>query len=96
MCCIRISVQLYSAKILTPFHHMALSIARCVPHITGAESLCTVISSSRSSAEEAVFAFYFKILFVPSHPLQNVYMSTSMKRLFIDARPSNIRPFMDR
>ncbi|GFT55187.1 RNase H domain-containing protein [Trichonephila clavipes] len=40
-------------------------------------------------------AYYFKILSVPSHPLQNVYMSTSMKRLY-DARPSNIRPFMDR
>ncbi|GFT03265.1 RNase H domain-containing protein, partial [Trichonephila clavipes] len=39
-------------------------------------------------------AYYFKILSVPSHPLQNVYMSTSMKRH--DARPSNIRPFMDR
>ncbi|GFV11228.1 RNase H domain-containing protein [Trichonephila clavipes] len=32
---------------------------------------------------------------MPSHPLLNVYMSTSMKRLY-DARPSNIRPFMDR
>ncbi|GFV31357.1 RNase H domain-containing protein [Trichonephila clavipes] len=40
-------------------------------------------------------AYYFKILSVPSHPLQLVYMSTSMKRLY-DARPSNIRPFMDR
>ncbi|GFX25481.1 RNase H domain-containing protein [Trichonephila clavipes] len=40
-------------------------------------------------------AYYFKILSVPSHPLQNVYMSTSMKRLY-DARPSNIRPLMDR
>ncbi|GFT08775.1 RNase H domain-containing protein [Trichonephila clavipes] len=40
-------------------------------------------------------AYYFKILSVPSHPLQNVYMSTSMKRLY-DARPSNIRQFMDR
>ncbi|GFT58158.1 RNase H domain-containing protein [Trichonephila clavipes] len=40
-------------------------------------------------------AYYTKILSVPSHPLQNVYMSTSMKRLY-DARPSNIRPFMDR
>ncbi|GFX25549.1 putative RNA-directed DNA polymerase from transposon X-element [Trichonephila clavipes] len=40
-------------------------------------------------------AYYFKILSVPSHPLQNVYMSTSMKRLY-DARPSNILPFMDR
>ncbi|GFU88379.1 RNase H domain-containing protein [Trichonephila clavipes] len=40
-------------------------------------------------------AYYFKILSVPSHPVQNVYMSTSMKRLY-DARPSNIRPFMDR
>ncbi|GFX25576.1 RNase H domain-containing protein [Trichonephila clavipes] len=40
-------------------------------------------------------AYYFKILSVPSHPLQNVYMSTSMKRLY-DARPSDIRPFMDR
>ncbi|GFW77481.1 RNase H domain-containing protein [Trichonephila clavipes] len=40
-------------------------------------------------------AYYFKILSVPSHPLQNVYMITSMKRLY-DTRPSNIRPFMDR
>ncbi|GFT76737.1 RNase H domain-containing protein [Trichonephila clavipes] len=40
-------------------------------------------------------AFYFKILSVPSHPLKNVYMSTSMKRLY-DARPSNIPPFSDR
>ncbi|GFW07141.1 RNase H domain-containing protein [Trichonephila clavipes] len=40
-------------------------------------------------------AYYSKILSVPSHPLQNVYMITSMKRLY-DARPSNIRPFMDR
>ncbi|GFV39573.1 RNase H domain-containing protein [Trichonephila clavipes] len=40
-------------------------------------------------------AYYFKILSMPSHPLQHVYMITSMKRLY-DARPSNIRPFMDR
>ncbi|GFV23514.1 RNase H domain-containing protein [Trichonephila clavipes] len=40
-------------------------------------------------------AYYFKILSVPSQPLQNVYMITSMKRLY-DARPSNIRSFMDR
>ncbi|GFT97974.1 RNase H domain-containing protein [Trichonephila clavipes] len=33
-------------------------------------------------------AYYFKILSVPSHPLQNVYMSTSMKRLY-DARPKS-------
>ncbi|GFU13070.1 RNase H domain-containing protein [Trichonephila clavipes] len=37
---------------------------------------------------------YFKILSVPSHPLQNVYTSTSMKRLY-DAWPSNIRLFVD-
>ncbi|GFW75352.1 RNase H domain-containing protein [Trichonephila clavipes] len=40
-------------------------------------------------------AYCFKILSVPSHPLQNVYMNTSMKRLY-GARPSNIQPFMDR
>ncbi|GFV53293.1 RNase H domain-containing protein [Trichonephila clavipes] len=40
-------------------------------------------------------AYYFKIFFVPSHPLQNVYMFASIKRLY-DARPSNIRPFMDK
>ncbi|GFX38223.1 RNase H domain-containing protein [Trichonephila clavipes] len=39
-------------------------------------------------------AYYFKILSMPSHPLKNVYMSTSMKKLY-DARPSNIRSFMD-
>ncbi|GFU13642.1 RNase H domain-containing protein [Trichonephila clavipes] len=40
-------------------------------------------------------AYYFKILSVPSHTLQNVYMSISMEIIY-DARPSNIRPFMDR
>ncbi|GFX83313.1 RNase H domain-containing protein [Trichonephila clavipes] len=35
-------------------------------------------------------AYYFKILSVPSHPLQNVYISISMKRLY------DARPFMDR
>ncbi|GFU59102.1 RNase H domain-containing protein [Trichonephila clavipes] len=51
---------------------------------TTSNSLSISAASSSSTA-----------LSMPSHPLQNVYMSTSMKRLY-DARPSNIRPFIDR
>ncbi|GFU46916.1 probable RNA-directed DNA polymerase from transposon X-element [Trichonephila clavipes] len=84
---------------LDPVHHMALRICSGAFRTSPVQSLSmlTVISFlSRSSTEEAILLrFYFKILSVPSHPLQNVYMSISMKRLY-DARPSNIRPFMDR
>ncbi|GFV24356.1 uncharacterized protein TNCV_198981 [Trichonephila clavipes] len=82
---------------LDPVHHMALRICSgAFSHITGAESLCLVISFPLDLRRRKLsLAYYFKILSVPSHPLQNVYMSTSMKRLY-DARPSNIRPFMDR
>ncbi|GFT42987.1 RNase H domain-containing protein [Trichonephila clavipes] len=40
-------------------------------------------------------AYYFKILSVPSHPLKNLYLSTSMKRLY-DSWPCSIRLFTDR
>ncbi|GFX81680.1 RNase H domain-containing protein [Trichonephila clavipes] len=47
------------------------------------------------TGRELSLAYYLKILSVPSHPLQNVYMIISMKRIY-DARPCNIRTFMDR
>ncbi|GFV38632.1 putative RNA-directed DNA polymerase from transposon X-element [Trichonephila clavipes] len=96
MCCIRISVRLYSEK-LDPVHHMALRICSGAFRTSPVQSLyvnCHQLPLDLRRRKLSL-AFYFKILSVPSHPLQNVYMSTSMKRIY-DARPSNIRPFMDR
>ncbi|GFU40278.1 hypothetical protein TNCV_3265471 [Trichonephila clavipes] len=84
MCCIRDQRATLLCKNLTPVHHMAPeNPLGAFPHHRCRVSMLTVISP-RSSTEEAVLAFTFKILSVP-HILQNVYMSTSMKR-FCDAR----------
>ncbi|GFV89075.1 probable RNA-directed DNA polymerase from transposon X-element [Trichonephila clavipes] len=82
---------------LDPVHHMALRICSGAFRTSPVQSLyvnCHQLPLDLRRRKLSL-AFYFKILSVPSHPLQNVYMSTSMKRLY-DARPSNIRPFMDR
>ncbi|GFV64260.1 RNase H domain-containing protein [Trichonephila clavipes] len=82
---------------LDPVHHMALRICSGAFRTSPVQSLyvnCHQLPLDFRRRKLSL-AFYFKILSVPSHPLQNVYMSTSMKRLY-DARPSNIRPFMDR
>ncbi|GFW55897.1 probable RNA-directed DNA polymerase from transposon X-element [Trichonephila clavipes] len=82
---------------LDPVHHMALRICPGAFRTSPVQSLyvnCHQLPLDLRWRKLSL-AFYFKILSVPSHPLQNVYMSTSMKRLY-DARPSNIRPFMDR
>ncbi|GFX06656.1 probable RNA-directed DNA polymerase from transposon X-element [Trichonephila clavipes] len=82
---------------LDPVHHMALRICSGAFRTSPVQSLyvnCHQLNLDLRR-RKLFLAFYFKILSVPSHPLQNVYMSTSMKRLY-DARPSNIRPFMDR
>ncbi|GFV18645.1 RNase H domain-containing protein [Trichonephila clavipes] len=84
-------------KKLDPVHHMALRICSGAFRTSPVQSLyvnCHQLPLDLRRRKLSL-AFYFKILSVPSHPLQNVYMSTSMKRLY-DARPSNIRPFMDR
>ncbi|GFY31911.1 RNase H domain-containing protein [Trichonephila clavipes] len=84
-------------KKLDPVHHMALRICSGTFRTSPVQSLyvnCHQLPLDLRRRKLSL-AFYFKILSVPSHPLQNVYMSTSMKRLY-DARPSNIRPFMDR
>ncbi|GFU21467.1 probable RNA-directed DNA polymerase from transposon X-element [Trichonephila clavipes] len=84
-------------KKLDPVHHMALRICSGAFRTSPVQSLyvnCHQFPLDLRRRKLSI-AFYFKILSVPSHPLQNVYMSTSMKRLY-DARPSNIRPFMDR
>ncbi|GFV78679.1 RNase H domain-containing protein [Trichonephila clavipes] len=96
MCCIRISVH-STLKKLDPVHHMALRICSGAFRTSPVQSLyvnCHQLPLDLRRRKLSL-AYYFKILSVPSHPLQNVYMSTSMKRLY-DARPSNIRPFMDR
>ncbi|GFV18638.1 putative RNA-directed DNA polymerase from transposon X-element [Trichonephila clavipes] len=82
---------------LDPVHHMALRICSGAFRTSPVQSLyvnCHQLPLDLRRRKLSL-AFYFKILSLPSHPLQNVYMSTSMKRLY-DARPSNIRPFMDR
>ncbi|GFW62610.1 putative RNA-directed DNA polymerase from transposon X-element [Trichonephila clavipes] len=87
-CCIRISVQLYSAK-LDPVHHMALRICSGAFRTSAVQSFYVIRHQLPLDfrRRKLSLAFYFKILSVPSYPLQNVYMSTSMKRL-CDARPS--------
>ncbi|GFT65719.1 putative RNA-directed DNA polymerase from transposon X-element [Trichonephila clavipes] len=84
-------------KKLDPVHHMALRICSGAFRTSPVQSLyvnCHQLPLDLRRRKLSL-AYYFKILYVPSHPLQNVYMSTTMKRLY-DARPSNIRPFMDR
>ncbi|GFW95645.1 RNase H domain-containing protein [Trichonephila clavipes] len=84
-------------KKLDPIHHMALRICSGAFRTSPVQSLyvnCYQLPLDIRRRKLSL-ALYFKILSVPSHPLQNVYMSTSMERLY-DARPSNIRPFMDR
>ncbi|GFV92390.1 integrase catalytic domain-containing protein [Trichonephila clavipes] len=84
-------------KRLDPVHHMALRICSGAFRASPVQSLyvnCNKLPLDLRRRKLSL-ASYFKILSVPSHPLQNVYMITSMKRLY-DARPSNIRPFMDR
>ncbi|GFY35368.1 RNase H domain-containing protein [Trichonephila clavipes] len=84
-------------KKLDPVHHMALRICSGAFRTSPVQSLyvnCNQFPLDLRRRKLSV-EYYFTILSVPSHPLQNVYMSTSKKRLY-DARPSNIRPFMDR
>ncbi|GFX40185.1 putative RNA-directed DNA polymerase from transposon X-element [Trichonephila clavipes] len=84
-------------KKLDPVHHMALRICSGAFRTSPVQSLyvnCNQLPLDLRRRKLSL-AYYFKILSVPSHPLQNVYMITSMKRLY-DARPSNIRPFMNR
>ncbi|GFW07171.1 RNase H domain-containing protein [Trichonephila clavipes] len=80
-----------------PVHHMALRICSGAFRTSPVQSLyvtCNQLPLDLRIIRKRQLP-PSKILSVRSHPLQNVYMSTSMKRLY-DARPSNIRPFMDR
>ncbi|GFS68013.1 putative RNA-directed DNA polymerase from transposon X-element [Trichonephila clavipes] len=84
-------------KKLNPVHHMALRICFGAFRTSPVQSLyvhCNQLPLDLRRRKLSL-AYYFKILSVPSHSLQNVYMSTSMKR-FYDVRPYNIRPFIDR
>ncbi|GFU61295.1 putative RNA-directed DNA polymerase from transposon X-element [Trichonephila clavipes] len=82
---------------LDPVHHLALRICSGAFRTSPVQSLyvhCNQLPLDLRR-RKLCLAYYFKILSVPSYSLQNVYMSTSMKRLY-DARPSIIRPIMDR
>ncbi|GFU50733.1 probable RNA-directed DNA polymerase from transposon X-element [Trichonephila clavipes] len=69
-------------KKLDPVHHMALRICSGAFRTSPVQSLyvnCHQLPLDLRRRKLSL-AYYFKILSVPSHPLQNVYMSTSMKR----------------
>ncbi|GFX91014.1 putative RNA-directed DNA polymerase from transposon X-element [Trichonephila clavipes] len=84
-------------KKLDPVHHMALRICSDAFRTSSVQSLYVTCNQLPLDLRrrKLSLAYYFKILSMPSHPLKNVFMSTIMKRLY-DARPSNIRPFMER
>ncbi|GFX07288.1 putative RNA-directed DNA polymerase from transposon X-element [Trichonephila clavipes] len=84
-------------KKLDPVHHMALRICSGAFRTSPVQSLyfnCNQLPLDLRW-RKLFLVYYFKILSVPSHPLKNVYIRTSMKRLY-DAQPSNTQPFMDR
>ncbi|GFU90526.1 putative RNA-directed DNA polymerase from transposon X-element [Trichonephila clavipes] len=68
---------------LDPVHHMALRICSGAFRTSPVQSLYVICHQLPLDLRrrKLSLAYYFKILSVPSHPLQNVYMSTSMKRL---------------
>ncbi|GFX73314.1 RNase H domain-containing protein [Trichonephila clavipes] len=84
-------------KKLDSVHHMTLRFCSGAFRTSPVQSLyvnCNQLPLDLRRRKLSL-AYSSKILSVPSQPLENVYMSTSMKRLY-DARPSNTRPFMDR
>ncbi|GFV85000.1 putative RNA-directed DNA polymerase from transposon X-element [Trichonephila clavipes] len=83
-------------KKLDPVHHMALGICSGAFRTSPVQSLYVNCNQLLLDVRrrKLYLAYYFKIFSVPSHPLHNMYMSTSIKRLY-DDWPSNIWPFMD-
>ncbi|GFT15654.1 RNase H domain-containing protein [Trichonephila clavipes] len=79
-------------KKLDPFHHMALRICSGVFRTSPVQSLYVNYNQLPLDLRrrKLSLAQYFKILSAPSHLMKNVYLSTSMKRLY------DTRPFMDR
>ncbi|GFW74642.1 RNase H domain-containing protein [Trichonephila clavipes] len=97
-------VQLYTdlratlrLKKLETIHHAAVRICSGAFRTSPVQSLyvtCNRLPLNLRRKKQAL-AYYFKILSVPSHPLKNVNLTISMKRIY-DARSHNIRPFMER
>ncbi|GFW43272.1 putative RNA-directed DNA polymerase from transposon X-element [Trichonephila clavipes] len=84
-------------KTLDPVHHAALRICSGVFRTSPAQSLYVTWNQLplNITRKKQGLNYYFKILSVPSHPLKNVDLTISMKRMY-DARSHNIRPFMER
>ncbi|GFS70547.1 RNase H domain-containing protein [Trichonephila clavipes] len=82
---------------LDPVHYMALGICYGVFRTSLVQSLCVECNQLPLDLrrKKLSLAYYFKILCVPSPPLKNVCVSTSMKKLY-DARTSNTWSLMDR
>ncbi|GFT47178.1 RNase H domain-containing protein [Trichonephila clavipes] len=82
---------------LDPVHHAASRICSGVFRTLPVQSLyvtCNQLPLNLRRKKQAL-TYYFKILSVPSHPLKNVNLTISMKRIY-DAPSHNIRPFMER
>ncbi|GFV45513.1 RNase H domain-containing protein [Trichonephila clavipes] len=84
-------------KTLDPVHHAVLRICSGVFRTSPVQSLYVTCNQLPPNLrrKKQVLTYYFKILSVPSHPLKNVNLTISMKRIY-DARSRNIRPFMER
>ncbi|GFY13971.1 putative RNA-directed DNA polymerase from transposon X-element [Trichonephila clavipes] len=86
-------------KKLDPVPHMALRICSGAFRISPVQSLYNDSNKLpldlQSTHTELSFAYYFKILYVPSPLLKSMSLTSSIKKAY-DAQPSIIRPFMDR
>ncbi|GBL87688.1 hypothetical protein AVEN_81317-2-1, partial [Araneus ventricosus] len=82
---------------LDPVHHSALRIC------TGAFRTSPVQSSYADCSQicldfrrkQLSANYYFKIMSMPNHPLRSTFLNSCINRLY-NARPFNVRPFMDR
>ncbi|GFV02320.1 RNase H domain-containing protein [Trichonephila clavipes] len=82
---------------LDTIHHSALRICSGAFRTSPVQSLyvtCNQLPLNLRRKKQAL-VYYFKILSVRSRPLKNGTLTIRMKRIY-DARPHNIRPFMER
>ncbi|GBM47586.1 hypothetical protein AVEN_77026-1, partial [Araneus ventricosus] len=82
---------------LDPIHHSALRICTGAFRTSPVQSLyadcfqiCLDFRRKQLSAH-----YYFKIMSMPNHPLRSTFLNSCIIRLY-NARPFNVRPFMDR
>ncbi|GFW31115.1 putative RNA-directed DNA polymerase from transposon X-element [Trichonephila clavipes] len=91
------SVRNSTLKKLDTVYHAAFIICSGAFRTSPVQSLYATCNQLPLNVrrKKQVLAYYFKLLSVPSHPLKNVNLTISMKRIY-DARSHNIRPFTER